>query len=144
MKAYVSRRTAACITGCALLVSSFISTGCVSSSPRAAKTEKATYFSADQSFSMELQARPDSSIIHMVVQKPVGKKVWITFKDREGNALERISTQKWEAGIDGNFNFSQAADGLYSFEITDGQKTITKTVNVQRVSTEAKTQFVVN
>ena len=132
MKVQVLRRTAAYIASCVLLVTTVVAgTGCVSSAPLASKNPMTAIKAPDEPFVFELQPVPNSSTIQLILQKPVGKRIWITFKDPQGEPIERFCTEKKGRGIYRNYNFTEANEGVYSFQITDGKETVTKTVKLE-------------
>jgi hypothetical protein len=130
MKIRVSSGMAACIAGCALFATTLIGTGCVSSLATGAKQK---IVNEKSWFNFQLAPTANSAILRLTVEKPIGKVVWIALKTHDGYDLENFSTQKRDAGINRNFNFADAEDGSYIFEVTDGVTTQTKTVNVKRI-----------
>src|SRR6185295_20269433 len=84
-----------------------------------------------ESFSLDLQPLANSSTVKLVVQKPIGKRLWITFKAPDGETIERFCTEKRVPGIYRNYNFSEATEGTYCFEITDGTEKVAKFVKLE-------------
>ncbi|MES1219847.1 MAG: hypothetical protein ABUT20_30380 [Bacteroidota bacterium] len=134
MKIRVIRRTAGYIACCVLLTSMIVTvTGCSSSVPLTSKNVKVV---DGGNFSFDLQPIANSSKIQLVVLKPLGKRVWVTFKSPDGYVIERYCTPETGLGVYKYYNFTDAAEGIYSFEIGDRSKTVTKTVKLQ-TTTEA-------
>ncbi len=124
MKIHLANRTAAYIACCVLLVSAAIAgTGCSSSVPL---TTDHPIGEADGPFRYALLPVPNSSTIQLIVQKPAGKNVWITFKGPDGQDIEKLCTPQKGEGVFRHYNFTEAIEGTYSLEITDGKETVTK------------------
>jgi len=140
MKVNLLSRTAAQVAGCACLAATLLFTSCVSSAPL---TARQNITAANQSVNFELQPIAEKMSVHMVIQKPIGKRLWITFKDIDGTTLERFCSGKLEGTVDRSYNFNDAEEGLYSFEICDGEKTITKTVKLERQDVKTIARLVI-
>ncbi len=140
MKVNVSRRTATQIVGCACLAATLLFTSCISSAPLATRQDN---IAAKQSVSFELQPVAEKMSVRLFIQKPVGKLLWIKFKDTDGTTLERFCAGKLEETIDRSYNFKDAEEGVYKFEISDGEKTITKLVKLERQDLKTITRLVI-
>ena len=140
MKVNLSRRSAAQVTGCACLAATLLFISCVSSAPL---TTRQDIIAAKQSVSFELQPLAEKTSVRLFIKKPIGKLLWITFKDINGVTLERSCAGKLQDTVDRSYNFDGAEEGLYSFEISDGDKIITKTVKLERQDVKTITQLVI-
>ncbi len=140
MKVNLSRRTAAQIAGCACLAATLLFTSCVSSAPLTARQDNTA---AKQSISFELQPLIETMSVRLFIQKPIGKILWIRFKDIDGTTIERFCAGRSEETIDRSYNFEGAEEGMYSFEISDGEKTITKSVKLERQDVKTITRLVI-
>ncbi|MDI9867013.1 hypothetical protein QM480_21920 [Flectobacillus sp. DC10W] len=69
--------------------------------------------------------------LHVTVDKLEGKAVTILVKDKEGRIVNREHIAKYKSNYHGRFDFSEAKDGQYTIEVTDGKDTISKTVSLE-------------
>ena len=139
MKVNVSRRSAAYTAGAACLALTLLFTSCVSSS---ALTTQLSNAASGQSVSVTLQPQVEPQSVRLFIRKPLGKIVWVKFIDIDGSLLERFYAGKHEETIDRSFNFEGAEEGVYSFEIYDGEKTTTKKVELQRQNVKPITRLI--
>ncbi|MES1181713.1 MAG: hypothetical protein ABUL44_02865 [Flavobacterium sp.] len=140
MKIYVVRHAAACLAGFALFVSASVNAAGTSLSP---VTSKEPVLRSFESFHVELKTLSNSSTIQLVIQKPAGRKVWITFKAPNGEVIDSFTTEKNDKGVSRNYNFTDAEEGSYSFEITDGKRTETKIVKLESITPKTIQQLVI-
>ena len=140
MKVNLSFRPAARVTGCACLAATLLFTSCVSSAPL---TARQNIIAAKQSVDFELQPLTETMSVRLVIQKPIGKILWVRFRDIDGTTLERFCAGKLEETVDRSYNFEGAEEGLYSFEISDGEKTIKKSVKLERQDVKTITRLVI-
>ncbi len=140
MKVNLLSRNAARVAGCACLAATLLFTSCVSSAPL---TARQNITAAGQSVSFELQPLTETMSVRLVIQKPIGKILWVRFTDIDGATLERFCAGKLEETIDRSYNFEGAEEGLYSFEISDGEKIVRKSVKLERQDVKTITRLVI-
>jgi len=140
MKVNSSRFGAAYTAGAACFALTLLFTSCVSSS---ALTSRQDITNPEQSVTFKLQPQFEMESVRLFIQKPPGKIVWVKFIDIDGTILERFCAGKQEKTIDRSYNFRGAEEGVYSFEISDGEKITTKKVTLQREDVKTVTRLVI-
>jgi hypothetical protein len=98
----------------------------------------------DQALRFEIHPLAKTQSVRLTIQKPLGKVVWIKLKDAGGDVLESYSLGKQLESVDRVYNFTDAPEGEYSFEISDREKTMKKTVKLQFQKVEAVTELVID
>lgn len=129
MKVNSVSRSAIYTAGAAFFMLSLLLTSCVNSSPLITGRDNNNY---GQSVSFKIQPQFERQSVRLLIQKPVGKIVWVKFFDIDGAIFESFCARKRETVIDRTYNFENAAEGVYRFEIYDGDKTTIKKVTLHR------------
>ncbi|MGN6493434.1 MAG: hypothetical protein ACTHLE_15645 [Agriterribacter sp.] len=96
-----------------------------------------------KSFRVLLQPTKNAEAIRMFVEKESGKRLTIRLKTPDGYPLVHFLTDKKPESIYRKFNFIDAEEGTYTFEISDGKQTITKKIVLQRTKPEVQTKLAV-
>ncbi|MGC4036671.1 MAG: hypothetical protein QM764_11970 [Chitinophagaceae bacterium] len=93
--------------------------------------------------SIELRPVNNGTSVIVQIKKPAGKTAWMTLFDKSGDVLERVSLTKDSEQTERRYNFSDAEEGTYSFEVCAGNKTIRKTVTLKRMQQETLTHLTI-
>jgi len=129
MKVNSSPRSAAYAAGAVCLTLTLLFTSCVSSSTLRSSQY---YANTEQSVSFKLQPQLEKESVRLFIQKPLGRMVSVRFYDIDGTVFENFRAGKKETIIDRSYNFEGAEEGVYRFEIFDGEKRTTKKVTLHR------------
>ncbi|WP_026993829.1 hypothetical protein [Flectobacillus major] len=81
--------------------------------------------------------------MHLMLDKLTGKTVSIVIKDKDGRIINRENITKNTRTYHGKYDFSSAEDGLYTIEITDGNETLKRTVNLDSSSEASYRKMIV-
>lgn len=95
------------------------------------------------SFSLILQPIKNSERIRMIIEKEKGKKLNVQLVSPNGNSILSFTTDKKSESVLRKFNFSEAEEGVYTLEVSDGAETINKKIILQRARVEIKTTLAV-
>ena len=139
MKVNASLRSAACIACVAFLAVTLLLTSCMSTSGLTRQEN----VSSVQAVSFRFQPEAELQSVRMFIQKPVGKVVWVNLIDIDGTTLERFSAGKHTQVVDRTYNFENADEGVYKFQIFDGEKTTTRKVTLEREAIKTATRLVI-
>jgi len=140
MKVNLSGRRIACIAGAACFALSLLFASCAGSSAIRSLKDNVN---AQQPLTYNLQRQPESESVRLLIQIPTGKRVAVKLYDIDGLVLESFWSGKQEATIDRTYNFENANEGVYRFEIFDGEKTTTRKVQLQREDIKTITRLTI-
>lgn len=95
------------------------------------------------SFRVLLIPQKNGEAVRMFLEKEVGKRLTIRLKSPDGYPLIHFLTDKKPVSIYRKFNFIEAQEGVYTFEVSDGKQTISKKIVLQRTKAEVQTRLAV-
>ena len=78
--------------------------------------------------------------MNVLIEKTTNKNLYISLKNEKGDVLHKERVGKTNEKYHGKFDLSELEDGKYSFEITDGESKIVKTVNIGTKTPEPSSQ----
>jgi hypothetical protein len=96
-----------------------------------------------ESFTIELRRMSNSETIRAIIAKPEGKRVSVTLKDPNGLSLYNFFTESKSNRVGKDFNFSDAEQGIYTLEVSDGKTKVIKQIKLQRTETVQETKLTV-
>jgi hypothetical protein len=96
-----------------------------------------------KSFTLELYQVSNSETIRAIIGKPEGKNLFVTLRDPQGFQLYKFFTAKKNNRIDKDFDFSEAEQGVYTLEVSDGETKVVKQIKLQRAKAEEVTKLMV-
>ncbi len=101
-----------------------------------ANTE-ATSSNKAQHFAIGVYQGKGTQTMHIMVDKEVGNRVSILVKDHAGRVIHQEYITKKTATYHGKFDFSEATEGTYQIEITDGKETLVKQIHISNTQATA-------
>lgn len=108
------------------------------------KRDKETTDEKDiKSFRVLLQPTKNAEGIRMFLEKESGKRLTVRLKTPDGYPLIHFLTDKKPESVYRKFNFTDAEEGTYTFEISDGKQTLIKKIVLQRTKPEVQTKLAV-
>ena len=93
----------------------------------------------ESSLKVDLKWIPDSETLGLVIENPEGKRVSVTVRDESGTVLTNFLFNKNQKKLVRYYSFSQAEEGNYSMDISDGATTVKKKINLKRVQSKETT-----
>ena len=94
-----------------------------------------------KSFRLLLQPMKNAEGIRMFLEKEKGKRLTVRLKTPDGYPIVYFLTDRNPESIYRKFNFIDAEEGTYTFEVSDGKQTITKKIVLQRTRSEVQTKL---
>ena len=96
-----------------------------------------------QGFSVEVGQNANEESVHFSVRNHSGNRLRCTLKAPDGSILETVYLKAKTGETTRNYLFESADEGTYSIEVTDGKDKIVKKIDLHRVKTIAKTEFII-
>lgn len=97
----------------------------------------------EQAFRVELEQLSNSNSVRLTILKAEGKKLFVKLVDPEGMQVFNFVTPKNPQRVGRDYNFNDAAEGTYIFEVSDGFKKVKKEMKLKRTSAAVVTRLVV-
>lgn len=96
------------------------------------------------SFTIDVQQSGVTEAVKLLIEKTDNKRVYIRLTDPDGYPLESFTTNKKSVKVERSYSFFGAAEGTYTFEISDGKDKVTKKIKLERSPAKVTTQIVLN
>ncbi|MDR6564483.1 MULTISPECIES: hypothetical protein [unclassified Arcicella] len=93
-----------------------------------------------KSFAVGMYQTINTMKMNVLIEKSTNKNLYISLKNEKGDVLHKEKVGKANEKYHGKFDLSELQDGKYSFEITDGESKIVKTVNIGTKTPEPTSQ----
>lgn len=94
-------------------------------------------------FRVLLMPLKNAEAVRMFVEKEKGKRLSVRLKSPDGYPLIHFLTDKKPSSVYRKFNFLEAPEGVYTFEISDGKQTLVKKIILERTRSEVKSKLAV-
>jgi hypothetical protein len=91
----------------------------------------------ESSFSIELNPQANRQVIFLTIINPGKKNLSVTLNGPGGYTLDNFYTGKKKNQLDKAYNFSEADEGVYTIEVSDGVSKIKKQIKLERISAES-------
>jgi hypothetical protein len=89
-------------------------------------------------FTVELTPTDDVHVLHAQICNPMGVRLYVRLLDPEGNTLDNFSIGKDTYKTVRPYNFSSMAPaGVYTLEVSNNVRSVTKKIKVQHAVTVA-------
>ncbi|MBX2920932.1 MAG: hypothetical protein KF746_01975 [Chitinophagaceae bacterium] len=96
-----------------------------------------------EAFRVSLIPVENAEAVRLFLQKEEGKRLSVRLKSPGGDALIYFHTDKKPANIYRKLNFTDAPEGVYTVEVSDGKQTIVKKIVLERTRYEVRTKLAV-
>jgi hypothetical protein len=141
MKTLSKAIAAILVTGCSLMMN--IGTASAKS-PLFNRFAKYGIEIGNETFSVSVQQVGSSQVMRVSIEKPEGKRLVVTLKDADGNAIYSALTDRDKSRIQTDYNFSEAEQGKYTLEVSDGKTKVKKQIILERIKVQEVTHLSVN
>ncbi|MBS1948328.1 MAG: hypothetical protein JST47_11220 [Bacteroidetes bacterium] len=79
--------------------------------------------------------------VRLIVYKPEQKRLLIKLLDMKGTTIYSFYAGKKVTSIGKDYDFAGAEDGLYTFQVSDGESVINKQIRLQHVKVKEETKI---
>ena len=90
----------------------------------------------ENTFSIELNPQASRQVIFLTIKNPAKKNLSVTLNGPGGYTLDNFYTGKKKNQLNKAYNFSEADEGVYTIEVSDGVSKIKKQIKLEHISAE--------
>jgi hypothetical protein len=96
---------------------------------------------SNETFSVSVQQVGSSQVMRVSIDKQEGKRLVVTLRDADGNSIYSTLTDKGNSRIETDYNFSDAEQGNYTLEVSDGKTKVKKQIVLERIKVQEVTHL---
>ncbi|MBX3253460.1 MAG: hypothetical protein KF862_04900 [Chitinophagaceae bacterium] len=96
-----------------------------------------------EAFRVSLLPVKNAEAVRLFLQKEEGKRLRVRLKSPDGYPLIYFLTDRKPANIYRKLNFTDAPEGVYTVEVSNGKQTVVKKIVLERTRYEVKTTLAV-